>query len=425
MALTTTIQTADGAYDLAITRVGGSLPDRQITLLERVVTRWGDSGDGWGDPVLPSTTTVTLYDPTEEIVDLIDGFGRRELQLQITGPDSYDWRGWYTAEPIQRPFIDSRQGERPTYDLLFYDGLTDIKTISEAPIVVPDIFQEVADLLPYDANLAVYTDMEWDTKYAGTLGTDDFYDTTNAGNSLVLGGFLEPRDLPEDTEGFTTTRIIPIDRLSAGGGDLADEVEDLAEAVEFFCRATDTRLMITPSIGRAVFVPRQRVGNTLTYSTYFTEETPPSGGDIFPTVDRKTGSTDIPERVADLTPADVLSPTYVPIADAGLTEIEFPKDYSVFSDYWDTQGGSPFGPLRSGGRWNRIRLQQDDAGVVSDPYPSQWDIKSDYFETTARVILDVDIAQLFYPDTPNDLAVDPTPSLTITMEWVDRASTVQ
>ena len=404
MALTSTIQTGDGAYDLSISAVPGvdQLPDRRITLLQEVVTRWGDSGDGWGDPILPSTTTVTLYDPSEAIVDLIAGYGRRELLLQITGPDSYDWRGWYTAEPIERPFLDSRQGERPTYDLLFYDGLVDIKTTQVRPLVAPDLFQAIADLLPYNTELPVRTDMEWNTKFSGTLTGGDIYDTTDETNSLALGGFLDPNAEPDEA-----LVQVPI------GGYLSRKVESLQDAVQAFCKATDTRLCVWPTIGSAAFTPRQRVGESGTYTSYYTE-VDTSG--IFPTRDSKSESVAIPQRQRMISGAEIVDVEYRPIPDAGLAEVTFPTEHSLLTDDFDVSGGRAFGN-QGGVDWTRVRLEADDDTNDPDQFPDQWARKTDYFDTTAKVVLDVDIDEI----TP----ISPAPELILTLEWVDRSGTTQ
>lgn len=409
MGFTSQIETADGVYDLLIEQAGGTTEDRPITLLQEVVTRWGDSGNGWGSPILPSTTTVTLYDPAQEVISVLDGADRREWTLRITGPNGYDWRGWYSAEPMQRPFLSTRRGERPTFELLFYDGLADLDAKEGNPNLVPRIFAAIRDVVRYDADPAVYTDMEWQTKFAGTLSGEGFgnEDESDA-QYLALGGFLDP----ESNAGENKDSIVQLLEMAVGGY-LRNEIKDMRDAVEYFCKATDTQLRLAPSIGRPLFTPRQRVGEALTYRRYGV--TIDNSG-IFPSEEFTNQPVEVPGRTVDLSPQDGLAPTYEAIQDAGYAEVEFPTNHSLFTEDYTVTGGRPYGGTQED-RWVSINLEAQDT-AQPNAYPNTWKRETDYFETTARVVLDADI------DTPLSGSSAAT-EITNTLEWVDRDGTVQ
>jgi len=382
MPLTSEIRTGDGIYTLTIEGVNTTLDPQSVTLLDEAVLRWGDSGDGWGDYILPSTLKATLYDPDFNVVPVLDALDSREATATLEGPGGFKWAGWYSAEPIKRPFLSTRGGERPTFSLLFYDGLVDARqrsnraTFSDSRLQA--ISSELEDLNPEGAQPAFYSDIEWGTKYDGVF---DISNLNFGGNSdaFRVGGFgLE--------EGRRTVDA----RLTADGDTLAD----LLNAT---CQALYARLYYSPTHGRYVFMPRERVGQGLTTYLYNSDET-------------VTGLS-LGERTKDVSAADVSQqPDYRRIQDAGVVRLELGEGHTISTEYFDadtTNGTAYLNPSSNASKgWTAFTIERNTAQGSLSNDPLTWTLYTDEFGGIAdNLVVQFTANKTAGQNVPDDLEV--------------------
>lgn len=300
----TKIRTGDSFYTLLLEGVGSvSLPDTSAIALQNATLRWGDSGDDWGAPLLLSTLQTTFYDPDNQLAPILTNVGARQVKARLIGPGGFDWRGFYTADPISQPFITDRGGERQTFDVLFYDGIADIaqEQIQTRPTRLIDLLSAYT---LYDKEPFVYSDIEWTRRDAETIGEDPQNTTTT-----------------QTIAELTDVRLAGFDSVTGSDSLLVDE-GNAKKGLEALCEALDLRIYASPTHQRIMCVPRYRVGQDLEGFTY------PGGGSI------DAGS--VEARTAALGRESLLGDfRYRALDDAGAVQVDFPRDHSLHTPHFE------------------------------------------------------------------------------------------